>query len=489
MNPKGVAFFLLVEVSLTNCAAGYGFPKGRNLRGRVTMSGENSPGIKHWRPDLDHADSTLFLGRIAHLRDNPFEVDHALEIIEKGGLVVDGKGKVLECGDGQALRAKHPDASVRDFGLAWLLPGFVDGHIHFPQMNAVASEAGTLMHWLTEKIYPAEMALADPEVARDLAARFVRRLLSCGTTTAMVFGSQFLEANRCLFRAASTAGLNLIAGMTMMDCRAPASLCTSPEETYRQVTALLSEVSGHPGTTYAITPRFALACSEAMLEVCRTLAREFPECPIQTHINESPEEIRATAEAFAWAGDYLAVYERAELLRPGTVLAHNIHACDAELARLAASGAAVCHCPNSNLFLGSGLFPLRKHLQARIPVLLGTDIGAGLRFCLLDEMSEAYKVQKLQGERLDAAQLLYLATLGGQIALGRGDRVGNFEKGKAADIVVVQPARDADIALRLYHADSPQAALFALIMTGGAQLVEETIIGGKVCYRNGAIAN
>ena len=438
---------------------------------------------------MGHVNSVLLLGCVAHLKGDPFEIEHALEIIERGALLVNASGAIADCGDATALRQRYPEAAVRDFGKAWLLPGFVDGHIHFPQMNAVASEAGTLMHWLTHEIYPAELALANRENAQSQARRFVRRLLLSGTTTAMVFGSQFLEANRSLFDEAARAGLNLICGMTMMDARSPAGLCQTPDQAYHQAVTLHGEIRDRPGLTYAITPRFALACSQAMLEVCQTLAEAWPDCPIQTHINESPEEIAETAKAFPGARDYLEIYERASLVRRGTVLAHNIHASDLEMQRIAGSGAAVCHCPNSNLFLGSGLFPLGRHLAAKVPVLLGTDIGAGLRFSLLEEMGETYKVQKLNGLRLEAGQLLYLATLGAQKALGRDHLAGNFQKGKAADVVVVQPARDADLAIRLKYAEAPHAALFALIMTGGPHLIEETLAAGKVRYRNGAVAD
>lgn len=439
-----------------------------------------------WRSDLQVNDGVLLLGHLAHVLGDPFADSKALEIQEKGAIYIDSTGRIGSYGSAEALKTAFPKAQIRDFGSAWILPGFVDGHIHFPQMEAIASEAGTLMDWLEKKIFPAECALEDPVFAATLAQRFVERLLASGTTTAMVFGSQFLAANRHLFASAERHGLNLMAGMTMMDQGGPTKLLRSPTAAYDQVKTLAEEVREKPGLTYVITPRFALSTSPEMLDVCQALVAELPDCPVQTHINESPGEIAAVGAMFPQARDYLSVYEKADLIQQRTVLAHNIHPTEGELARIADRGAAVCHCPNSNLFLGSGLFPLQRHLDLGIPVLMGTDIGAGLRFCLLDELSEAYKVQKIQGLFLNAAKLLYLATLGAQKALGRDRHWGNFAQGKQADLVVLQPARDPDLARRIQAADHGEAALFALIMMGGRHIVEETLVAGQIRYRNRA---
>src|SRR6185312_3507883 len=103
--------------------------------------------------------------------------------------------------------------------------------------------------------------------------------------------------------------------------------------------------------------------SEAMLEVCQTLLRENPSVRFQTHLNENRDEIAEVARLFPWASDYLAVYERFGLAGPRSVMAHNVHPRPSELVRLAASGTSVAHCPASNAALGSGVFPLRLHVE------------------------------------------------------------------------------------------------------------------------------
>src|SRR6185503_5348222 len=107
--------------------------------------------------------------------------------------------------------------------------------------------------------------------------------------------------------------------------------------------------------------RFALSTSDAMLEMCQTLRREHQELRVQSHVNENADEIRMVAEQFRWAADYVSVYERFGLSGPRTVFAHNVHATNSELERLAAAGTAIAHCPTSNAALGSGIFPMRRH--------------------------------------------------------------------------------------------------------------------------------
>jgi guanine deaminase len=229
-----------------------------------------------------------------------------------------------------------------------------------------------------------------------------------------------------------------------------------------------------------VTPRFALSTSEAMLEVCQTLMREHAELRFQTHINESVREVEEVARVFPWAKDYLAVYERYELTRPGAVLAHNIHSTDSELDRLAASGTAVAHCPWSNAMLGSGLFPLRRHLAAGVRCALGTDVGGGTGFGVLKEALQAYALQRLapEGEMLKPAHLLYLATLAGAEALQLDHETGDFSTGKAADFIYLRAPQKSPLEAVLQRAESMERVLAALFTLAGEESVAEVCVAG-----------
>ena len=433
--------------------------------------------------------SVIYCGRIAHLRESPFRRQKALEIIETGALLVSNIGRVLALGERRDLIGVHPEAARVDFGDAWLIPGLVDGHIHFPQYYATAAHGRQLMDWLERSIFPAEVAYADAEFAQQAATDFIHQLLGCGTTTAMAFGSQFLYASLALFDAAKLAGIRLISGMTLMDRSGPDALLQSPEQARDGVQRLIERCRDEALLHYAITPRFALSCSPAMLEACGSLLKRHPECYVQTHINESLAEVEAVSRDFPGTQHYLEVYDRFGLVGERTLLAHDIHVTELELLRMAEAGCAVCHCPSSNLYLGSGLFPLARHVEFGVPVAIGTDIGAGTHFSVWEELSEAYKIQQLQGMTLGAAELLYLATLGGAEALRLADEVGNFRPGKSADFVVIEV--DGYLKKRLQYCSSLEDQLFCLLHLATAAQVHATYVAGRRVwpYSNHGITN
>ncbi len=408
--------------------------------------------------------NTVFLGTLAHLLDNPFQHPGALEIIDRGALLVGPDGRIIAVGAKDKIcPGLSASTTIVDYGEAWLLPGLIDAHLHYPQYYAVAAANRGLLSWLEQTVFPEESALARVDYASRLADELVRRLLGAGVTTAVVFGAQFAQATKSLFAAAKQYGMRLFAGVTLMDHGGPEPLLTNPETAWQVCEALYGFCCNENNLHYLLTPRFALSCSPALLEMCGEFIRHHPEVYLQTHINENREEIDAVAKAFPEAEHYLDVYDQHGLLGPRTLLVHDIHPQGAELRRMAESGCSVCHCPSSNLFLGSGLFPLRRHIQHGIPIAVGTDIGAGLHFSVWNELPEVYKIQRLQGVNLNAAQLLYLVTLGAARLLGIEAETGNFEPGTMADFWVLDLEDDLYLKHRLAHCESAEARLFTLM--------------------------
>ena len=430
-------------------------------------------------------DHTLHTGTLAHLREDPRAAADALDIIPDGGLLVDASGHIAAIGPRARLHAEHPATPTIDHGADWLIPGLVDGHIHFPQFYATAAPGGQLLDWLQRSVYPAEAAFQDESFAARAAERFVGRLLAAGTTTALVFGSQYYAANCALFEQARNSGLRLIAGMTLMDRNAPAELLRSAEDAALDMERLMALCAGESRLRYAVTPRWPMACSDALLKLCGELVRDHPGCYLHTHINENGGEIAAVKSGFPGSRDYLDVYDRYGLVGPRTMLAHSIHSTDVELDRMAEAGCAVCHCPGSNLYLGSGLFPLRRHRARGIRVAVGTDVGAGPQFSVWRELADAYKVQQLQGEDIGAAALLYLGTLGGAKALALEAETGNFAPGKSADFWVLGYADDAYLCERLARCASHEEQLFALLHLASPAHVRATYAQGKLCPEAG----
>jgi len=260
-----------------------------------------------------------------------------------------------------------------------------------------------LLDWLNEYTFPCEGQFADKAHADGVAQIFLKELLRNGTTTALVFGSVHPESVDALFEAAQALDLRLIAGKVMMDRNAPDYLTDTAQSSYDQSKALIERWHGKGRLHYAVTPRFAPTSSEAQLTLAGQLLREYPDVYLQTHLSENLQEIEWVKALFPERSNYLDVYDHYQLLGERSVLAHGVHLCDAECARLAETGSAIAFCPTSNLFLGSGLFNLPQAERFKVNVGLGTDVGAGTSFSLLHTLNEAYKVMQLQGEKLSTS--------------------------------------------------------------------------------------
>ncbi len=421
----------------------------------------------------------LLRAAVFHTPANPFREEHALKSFTDGGLLV-RDGRIAACGDYSEVRAAHPGVAVRNMRGGYLIPGLIDTHVHFPQLRVLGGLDRQLLDWLECVALPEEARMADVAYARDTALRFVRALAGHGTTTALVFGAHFKAPTAELFDAAERSGLRVISGMVLSDRMLRPELHQSPEAAYQDCSELIRAYHGRARLHFAVTPRFALSASEAMLEVCQTLLREHAGLRVQTHINENALEIEEVARLFPWATDYLAVYERFELVRHGAVMAHNVHASQAELERMAAAGCAVAHCPCSNAILGSGLFPLARHIRAGVRVALGSDVGGGIGFGMLKEALQAYSLQRLMpdGMLLTPAHMLYLATRAGAEALRLEAETGDFTVGKAADFVYLRPPRGSVLEGVLERAASSTQVLAALFTLASAESVAEVYVGG-----------
>jgi guanine deaminase len=431
------------------------------------------------------SDSAVLLrAAIFHTPRNPFDEPHALEAFPDGALII-RDARITACGEYASLRASYADVPVRDLRGGYLLPGFIDTHVHFPQLRILGGLGHELLDWLESVALPEEAHMADAGYASETAQRFIRALASHGTTTALVFGSHFKPATAALFDAAQRSGLRLVSGLVLSDRLLRPDLLTSPEQAYRDCTGLIRAYHGHSRSLFAVTPRFALSTSEAMLEVCHTLVNEHDGVRVQTHINENLREIQEVARMFPWARDYLAVYERFGLSRAGAVMAHNVHPSDSELERLAASATAISHCPWSNALLGSGLFPMRRHVEAGVRFALGTDVGGGSGFGIAKEALQAYALQRLApgGLLLAPVCLLYLATRAGAEALQLEGETGDLAPGKSADFVYLRPPRETPLEAALERAETPEQALSILITLAGSESVAEVQVAGVPVYR------
>jgi guanine deaminase len=427
--------------------------------------------------------ATIVRARVAHTPCNPFVSASGLEAFDDGAVAF-AEGRILACGSFSDVRPRCPDAGMVDARDALLLPGFVDCHVHYPQLGVIGAMGLELLEWLRLRALPEETRLADSAYAASVADRFVHGLASNGTTTALVFGSHFPAAQEALFSAAADRGLRVISGLVVSDRGLLPELEVSVDSAFESSRQLIERWHGRGLIRYAVSPRFAVSCSEAMLDVCGHLSRGAPGVLVTTHLNESPGEIELVRSLFPWAEDYLETYERFGLVGPLSVFAHDVHVGDPELRRLASAGAAVAHCPSSNAFLGSGLFPLRRHLDFGIRVGLGTDVGAGTGLSMLKEGLMAYQGQMLarldHGMPLSAAHLLWLATGAGAAALGLSDEVGDLAVGKSADFVLVRAPSGSTLEAVLERSESIEDVLGAVFTLAREESIAEVRVAGRI---------
>lgn len=416
-----------------------------------------------------------FRGTLVWFTGDPRVARDAFCCIEDGLLLVE-EGRIVSAEPYQNTTG----VDVVDYRGKLLMPGFVDAHVHSAQTDVIASQSSSLLDWLDRHTFPAEARFADAAYAREASEYFLDELLRNGTTTAAVFPSVHPESVDAFFGAAERRGLRMAAGKLMMDRHCPQPVRDEAESSYRDAQALIHRWHGKARLAYAVTPRFAPTSSERQLELAGRLLQEHADLLLQTHLSEHEEEVRWVRELFPWAHNYLDVYARYGMIRPGALFAHCLHLDAGEWQRLAAGGAAAVHCPSSNLFLGSGLFDLAAARRAGTAVSLGSDVGGGTSFSMLRTMHDAHKVAQMRRAPFDALDGFYLATLGGARALGMQERIGSFQPGREADFIVLRPDATPLLARRMAQAQSIEARLFLLMTLGDERAIEATYILGEI---------
>lgn len=420
----------------------------------------------------------IFRGRVLHCLDKPGDSPDAVEYIEDAGLIVEA-GRVIELQPYEVLeRQGLSGAAVEHLGRKLIVPGFIDTHVHAPQLDVIASYGAQLLEWLENYTFPAEMRFDDPEYAKAGMRLFIDEKLAAGSTTAMVFSTSHELATNLLFERANELSLRLIAGKVLMDRNAPEALCDTPELGYQQSSRLIERWHDTGRLSYAVTPRFSITSTPEQLELAGQLVRENPDVYVQTHLSENPSEIAAVKKLFPDAANYLDTYDRYGLCTSKTMLAHCIHLEDSEINRISEAGAKVAFCPSSNLFLGSGLFDWQKLENASISISLASDVGGGTSLSMLNTLSEAYRVCQLRGMSLSPMMGFYSITLGNARALGLEAQVGNLVPGSEADFLVLDPdvmgeagpARNADFSI--------EQEWFKYMMLGDHRLVSEVWVNG-----------
>ncbi len=400
-------------------------------------------------------------------------------------LLINDDGRIA----GVQAEAPGPDWPREDHRGRLLLPGFIDAHVHSPQLDVIASHGTALLDWLQRYTFPAERAWADPELAAAGSARFLDALLAHGTTAAMVFPTVHAHSADALFAAAQARGMRLITGKVLMDRHAPDGLrddAADPARAERECLDQIARWHGRGRNSFAVTVRFAPTSTPAQLAMAGALCQADPTLYLQTHVAENREEVAWARELFPAARSYLDVYAQAGLVHPRSVLAHGIWLDDTDRALLAERPATVAFCPTSNLFLGSGLLDWPQLLAAGVQLAPATDVGGGTSLNMQRTLAEGYKVQALNGHRLTAYTALHAATHGAAQALHLDHEIGSFEPGLQADLCAWDWAVGTVDTHRLGLAGSLHERLFAWLMLSDERHLAASWVAGRRLYSRAA---
>ncbi len=407
--------------------------------------------------------------------------------LDDGGLLVDEKiGTILAIGKYDDLQRR---AEVKGLVFArnntyiddYIFPGFIDAHIHYPQANLLAAPGANLLEWLENSIFPGELRMRDNNYARQVARFLLHSMLSAGTTTALIYGVTFLEAMNIFCLEAEKTGFRAYPGKMLMDTNAPKDLLdTSAEKGYKETQQFIKDWHGRGNIRTSIALRFALTSTPQQMRLTSKLLDEYPDLIFQTHLNESEAEINDVLAQNPDCHTYLGVYDEYGLHRKQSVYGHCVHMHNLEREMLRVTQASVAHCPCSNLYLGSGIADL-KSLE-NIKLGLGSDIGAGYTYSILENAKTTHVLQKLNNYYIPPAKLLYLATLGGAEVLRANKEIGSLEEGKKADFTVISPRQDKILTRLLEETSTVKKRLHQLILLHNPSHIRATFIDGYKKY-------
>lgn len=425
----------------------------------------------------------LIRGRILHFIQS-MPVQH--EYYPDGVLVIES-GKVKSLDHAENLINQGLDLSTAEnYPDSLIMPGFIDTHVHAPQLDVMGSFGKQLMDWLNDYTFPLEAKFGDRDYAADGVKRFIDGLLHNGTTTAMVYGTSHKHTADEIFSQSNEKQMRMIAGKVLMDRNAPDNLLDTATSGYSDSEQLIRDWHGTGRLGYALTPRFAGTSTHEQMLTVQKLQEAHPDVWMQTHLSENHAEIEWLLSLYPDANDYLETYERYGMNHDRAVFGHCIHLSDDEVKRLADKGGRIAFCPTSNLFLGSGLFDLERMRDSNIPVSIATDVGGGTSLCLLPTLAEAYKICQLKSYVLPALEAFCMATLGNAETLHLDTHIGNFEVGKEADFIVLDPSNMPSLSTRLNLAKDIDEELFVYMTLGDERLIQQTSVFGQIQFEQEA---
>ena len=396
--------------------------------------------------------------------------------IESGSVAI-RDGEIVAVGPSSEIDRRYDAKTVIHAAGHAVVPGFVNAHTHAPMVlfRGIADDRD-LMDWLTNFIFPAEAKNVDREFVKWGTRLAAAEMIRSGTTT--FADMYYFESD--IAREAKAAGLRGVLAQTFIDFPAP------DNKTWEAMVAYMREYAkqwkGDPMITPALAPHAPFTVSTDHLKQVRALATELG-LPILIHVSETKDELTQVAEKQngMTPGAYL---DSIGFLGDDVVAAHGVHLTPDELKIFAARKTGVAHCPESNQMLASGVAPIVDMIRAGMEVGLGTDgpAGSNNNLDMVEEMASASRLQKvMRGDpkAISARELLRLATIGGAQVLGLADKVGTLEKGKRADLAIID--------LHQVKTQPVYSVESAIVYAASGSSVVTTICDGRILMRRGQV--
>lgn len=364
----------------------------------------------------------------------------------------------------------------------WILPGFIDAHLHLPQWDQRGLDGLSLQAWHDKFIYPAEARFKETDFAEKLTEQFVSGMVANGTTTAVCFGSPFAAATDRAFQVFARRGFRAVHGTVLNDQNVPDDIKQDTDKAIDEARQLAARWHGAENglLSFAFSPRSPLCCSEKLMRAAAALSQML-RCYLQTNVAESLADQTAIRDAFPDSVDDLEIYGEMGMLTSRTLLGHGVFLTRQQRDQVARAGTTLVHCPTANLFMESGMMDYVAHRSAGVRVALGSSIAAGpdpfMPRVAIEaiQTAKALKVHAIPRRSYPvptAAEAWWALTRGAAEALGMTNRIGSLDVGFEADCIVVKP--EPWIAQL-----PPQQQASALLYTIGPDQIQHVFIAGK----------
>lgn len=361
--------------------------------------------------------------------------------IHKDSYIIIEEGKVIKiCKD---LEESYKDYLLKDYSGNLIIPGFIDLHLHAPQYaNRGLGLDKELIPWLETYTFPEEGKYKDVEYAKEVFSRLIHELWRNGTTRSVVYASIHKESAKVLMDMFIESGLGAYIGKVNMDRNTAEYLTEDTLQSIKDTEEIIIEYGDKSKFVKPIiTPRFIPTCSEELLKGLGDLAIKY-NIPSQSHLNENCGEIQWVKELFPDSINYASIYKDFNLFgQTKSLMAHCVYNTDEEIDLMAVNGVYVAHCPHSNYNLSSGIMPIRKFLDKRVPVGLASDISGGHSLSIPNVIVGTIQASKMvwlntnkELAPLKFSEAFYLATKGGGSFFGK---VGSFEPEYEFDALVI----------------------------------------------------